>query len=102
MGLSANLIFPLLLLSLLGSAINIPVTQVSSGPVIARQVVDFFGVRYVILRTAIVGYHPSDRVGMLRTYGTTDLARLEAPADVDLPVSVRRIGTYGSAVLLEV
>ncbi len=48
MGISANLIFPLLLLSLLGSAINIPVTQVSSGPVIARQVVDFFGVRYVI------------------------------------------------------
>ena len=48
MGISANLILPLLFLSLLGSAINIPVTQVSSGPAISRQVVDFFGIRYVI------------------------------------------------------
>lgn len=47
-GISAHLIFPLLLLSLLGSAINIPVTQISGGPVVSQQVVDFFGVRYVI------------------------------------------------------
>jgi uncharacterized membrane protein len=52
-GISANLIFPLLLLSLLGSAINIPVTQVSGGPVVAQQVVDFFGIRYII---PFVGY----------------------------------------------
>ena len=47
-GISAHLIFPLLLLSLLGSAINIPVTRISGGPVVSRQVVDFFGVRYII------------------------------------------------------
>ncbi len=47
-GISAHLIFPLLLLSLFGSAINIPVTQISGGPVVSQQVVDFFGVRYVI------------------------------------------------------
>jgi uncharacterized membrane protein len=48
LGLSATVIFPLLLLSLLGSAINIPVTQLSSGPTVSGQVVDFFGMRYVI------------------------------------------------------
>jgi len=47
-GLSAHVIFPLLLLSLFGSAINIPVTQISGGPVVSQQVVDFFGVRYVV------------------------------------------------------
>jgi len=54
LGISAQWIFPLLLLSLLGSAVNIPVTEVSSGPVMSQQVVDFFGVRYVI---PFVGYH---------------------------------------------
>jgi uncharacterized membrane protein len=48
LGISAHFIFPLLLLSLLGSAINIPVTQISSGPVVSQQRVDFFGMRYVI------------------------------------------------------
>ena len=47
-GISAHFIFPLLLLSLFGSTINIPVTQVSGGPVMSRQVVNFFGMRYVI------------------------------------------------------
>ena len=47
-GISASLIFPLLLFSLLGSSINIPVTQVGSGPVVTRRVVDFLGMRYVI------------------------------------------------------
>ncbi|MBI3303228.1 MAG: DUF1614 domain-containing protein, partial [Deltaproteobacteria bacterium] len=47
-GISAHVIFPLLLLSLLGSAINIPLTKISSGSVVSRQVVDFFGMRYVI------------------------------------------------------
>jgi uncharacterized membrane protein len=47
-GISAHFIFPLLLLSLLGSAINLPVTRISGGPVVVRQRVDFFGVRYVI------------------------------------------------------
>jgi uncharacterized membrane protein len=52
-GLSAQVVFPLLLLSLFGSAINIPVTQISGGPVVSQRVVDFFGVRYVI---PFVGY----------------------------------------------
>jgi len=47
-GLSAHVVFPLLLLSLFGSAINIPVTQVRGGPVASQRVVDFFGVRYVV------------------------------------------------------
>src|SRR5262249_11194223 len=47
-GISAHLIFPLLLLSLFGSAINIPVTYIESGPVIAQERVAFFGMRYVI------------------------------------------------------
>ena len=47
-GMSAEWILPLLLLSLLGSAVNIPVTQVRSGPVVSRQVVSFFGMRYII------------------------------------------------------
>jgi uncharacterized membrane protein len=48
LGISAHFIFPLLLLSLLGSSINIPVTQISGGPVVSQQRVDFFGMRYVI------------------------------------------------------
>jgi uncharacterized membrane protein len=47
-GVSARAIFPLLILSLLGSAINIPISKVPSGPVSSRQVIDFFGMRYVI------------------------------------------------------
>ncbi len=47
-GISAHFIFPLLLLSLLGSSVNIPITQISGGPVVSRQRVDFFGMRYVI------------------------------------------------------
>jgi uncharacterized membrane protein len=48
LGLDANIVLPLLLLSLLGSAVNIPVTQISSGPVVSQQVVNYFGMRYVI------------------------------------------------------
>ena len=48
LGVSAELILPLLLLSLLGSAFNIPVSRLESGPVLSKQVVDFFGIRYVI------------------------------------------------------
>jgi uncharacterized membrane protein len=47
-GISAHLIFPLLLLSLLGSSVNIPVTYIDSGPVVAPPRVDFFGMQYVI------------------------------------------------------
>jgi uncharacterized membrane protein len=48
LGIDANIILPLLLLSLLGSAVNIPITEVSGGPRVSQQVVDFFGMRYVI------------------------------------------------------
>lgn len=47
-GMSAGAIFLLLLLSLLGSAINIPLTRVHGGPMYTEQMVDFFGMRYVI------------------------------------------------------
>jgi uncharacterized membrane protein len=47
MGISTGAIFPLLLLSLLGSAINIPITRIYSGPMYTEQIVDFFGMRYV-------------------------------------------------------
>lgn len=47
-GISAHAVFPLLFLSLFGSAINIPITRVKSGPAVSRQVIDFFGMRYVI------------------------------------------------------
>jgi uncharacterized membrane protein len=47
-GVSAQAIFPLLLLSLLGSAINIPISEVPGGPVSPHQEIDFFGMRYVI------------------------------------------------------
>ena len=48
LGIDAKIILPLLLLSLLGSAVNIPITEVSGGPRVSQQVVDFFGMRYVI------------------------------------------------------
>ncbi len=47
-GVSADLALPLLLLSLLGSSVNIPVTQVEGGPVVTQRVVNFFGIRYVV------------------------------------------------------
>lgn len=48
LGISAELILPLLLLSVLGSSLNIPLTRIESGPMVSEQIVDFFGVRYRI------------------------------------------------------
>jgi uncharacterized membrane protein len=48
LGISAEMVFPLLLLSLVGSSFNIPLTRIESGPVLSERVVDFFGIRYVI------------------------------------------------------
>ncbi len=48
LGISAHLIFPLLLLSLFGSSLNIPITKVESGSLVSDRMVDFFGVRHVI------------------------------------------------------
>jgi uncharacterized membrane protein len=47
-GVGAGAILPLLLFSLLGSAINIPITRIHSGPRYSKRFVDFFGMRYVI------------------------------------------------------
>jgi hypothetical protein len=66
------------------------------------------GVRYVVLRTDIVGHHPSDPEGMIRTYGTTDAQRLQvgkarlSSIRTALPPSVRELGVFGGAVLLQV
>lgn len=48
LGISAELILPLLLLSVLGSSLNIPLTRIESGPMVSERIVDFFGVRYMI------------------------------------------------------
>jgi len=48
LGISAHLIFPLLVLSLLGSSLNIPITRIESGSLVSERRVDFFGVRHVI------------------------------------------------------
>ncbi|MGE0823797.1 MAG: DUF1614 domain-containing protein [Candidatus Binatia bacterium] len=48
LGVSANAIFPLLLVSLIGSAINLPLTQVRGGNVLIQQEIEFFGMRYVV------------------------------------------------------
>ena len=47
-GISAVAISPLLLVSLLGSAINIPDTRIHSGPMYTEQIIDVFGMRYVM------------------------------------------------------
>src|ERR1043166_4563280 len=48
LGISAYLIFPLLVLSLLGSSLNIPITRIEGGSMVSERRVDFFGVRHVI------------------------------------------------------
>lgn len=47
-GVSPRLLFSLLLLSFLGSYINIPVAQLPPEHIYTQGVVDFFGMRYVI------------------------------------------------------
>ena len=66
-----------------------------------------YSAAYVVLRTDIVGQHGTDALSMLRTYGTTDLGRLEvtdaqlAAVRSALPASVHDRGTFGGAVLYE-
>lgn len=48
MGVSPRYILGLLLLSLLGSAINIPVAQLPPEHMVSSGVVDFFGMQYVV------------------------------------------------------
>lgn len=47
-GVSRRYVFTVLLLSLLGSYVNIPVAELPAERVLSGQVVTFFGVRYVI------------------------------------------------------
>ena len=47
-GIKKNYVFAILLLSLLGSAINIPVAVLSGQDVLSNGTVDFFGMRYVV------------------------------------------------------
>ncbi len=50
MGINRQYIFTLLLLSLFGSYVNIPVAELPAKRIISNQEVTFFGVRYVIPR----------------------------------------------------
>jgi uncharacterized membrane protein len=47
-GINGRYVFALLLLSLLGSYVNIPVAQLPAERVLSNQEIPFFGVRYVI------------------------------------------------------
>jgi len=47
-GVDRRYVFLLLLLSLLGSYVNIPVAQLPPEHLVTHQVIDFFGMRYVI------------------------------------------------------
>jgi uncharacterized membrane protein len=47
-GVDRRYVFLLLLLSLLGSSVNIPVAHLPPEHLMSRQVIDFFGMRYVI------------------------------------------------------
>jgi uncharacterized membrane protein len=48
MGVHPRYIFAIMLLSLFGSYVNIPVAHLPSERVVRHEVVDFFGVRYVV------------------------------------------------------
>jgi len=48
MGIPSRYILAILLLSLLGSAINIPVAQLPPEEVVSGRVVDFYGMRYIV------------------------------------------------------
>ena len=47
-GVKRRYVFSILILSLLGSYINIPIAQLSPQPVLSNQEVSYFGMRYVI------------------------------------------------------
>jgi uncharacterized membrane protein len=48
MGVSRRYVFSILVLSLLGSYVNIPVAELPPERVLSNQVVDYFGMRYVV------------------------------------------------------
>lgn len=47
-GINRRYVFTLLLLSLLGSSINIPVTELPAERVLSNQEITFFGMRYIV------------------------------------------------------
>src|ERR1700720_3555614 len=47
MGVSRRYMFALLIFTLLGSYVNIPVARLASEPMRTGQIVDYFGVQYV-------------------------------------------------------
>lgn len=72
------------------------------------ELLQALGVRYVVVRTDVVGDHPTGARGLLRTYGTNDLDRLRVSGAAlagirrTLPLGVREVGQYGHAVLFDV
>lgn len=66
------------------------------------------GVRYVVLRTQVVGQRTRDPAAVLPVYGTTDAGRLAVTPQrlrairAGLPPGVEDLGTFGGAVLLAV
>ena len=66
------------------------------------------GVRYVVLRTQVVGQRTRDPDVVLPVYGTTDVERIEITPErlrairAQLPAGVDDLGTFGGAVLLAV
>jgi len=48
MGIDSKYVFTILLLSLLGSYVNIPIAALSSEPVVSQSTVTFYGVPYVV------------------------------------------------------
>jgi uncharacterized membrane protein len=48
MGISRRYVFSILLLSLFGSGINIPIAESPAKDIVTRRVVNFFGVRYIV------------------------------------------------------
>jgi len=48
MGISPGYVFSLLLLSLLGSYVNIPIASLQPEPIVSHSIVEFYGVPYVV------------------------------------------------------
>jgi hypothetical protein len=73
----------------------------------AVEVLERTGVRYVVLRTDVVGWRTTSGLEYRRTYGEIPVSRIMitpgrlAAIRAGLPPTVREVGTFGHAVLLE-
>ena len=126
-GVPHRYVFGLLLLSLLGSYVNIPVAELSAERVLSGREISFFGMRYVIpvvrewprtvvavnLGGAIIptllsvylvmknGMYARDLAGVLIVVGITHwLARPVAGVGIALPTFVPPLAAAGAAMLL--